>query len=195
LLWTVGQNNGEVRIGQEGQFIESYEFADGTVLTHDQLLQLSGSEISGTDGDDTLRGTSGNDTILGLAGRDRLFGGDGDDILDAGAGTGQFQSLYGQEGNDTYRYAQEDGRIFIDPRFEGAQDGINDTLLFEDLNSTDLTIAYIENPNAAIGNSIRLLWTVGQNNGEVRIGQEGQFIETYEFADGTVLTYDELVLL
>ena len=134
--------------------------------------------INGLAGDDILYGLTGNDTLLGATGRDRLFGGDGDDILDAGAGTGQFQFLYGEDGNDTYRYSQEDGLVFIDPRFEGAQDGASDRILFEDLNTADITIDYFQYSNADIGNAIILKWENEGNSGEVRICQ----LYTYDAA-------------
>jgi hypothetical protein len=39
------------------------------------------------------------------------------------------------------------------------------------------------------------LWDDGVNSGEFRVGQEGMFIEEFEFADGSTYTYDELLLL
>ena len=42
---------------------------------------LSGSDVDGGYGDDTINGTAGNDRLDGGHGEDRLFGGDGDDLL------------------------------------------------------------------------------------------------------------------
>ncbi len=71
--------------------IDSFEFADGTVLTTTELL-ARGFDLDGTDLDETIVGTNttdringygGNDTLLG--GNDTLLGGDGDDTLINGA--------------------------------------------------------------------------------------------------------------
>src|SRR3569623_747863 len=69
--------------------IQSFRFADGTVLTYAQLL-ARGFDIDGTNGNDTLTGTN-------LV--DRLYGGAGDDMLDGGTGA---DTMQGGTGNDTY---------------------------------------------------------------------------------------------
>ncbi|RTZ65716.1 MAG: hypothetical protein DSZ29_03910 [Aquificaceae bacterium] len=57
----------------------------------------SGSDIKGTEGDDTLKGGYNNDRIFGLGGNDSLKGRQGDDFLDGGAGN---DKLYGGRGDD-----------------------------------------------------------------------------------------------
>ena len=69
--------------------IDSFEFADGSVLTSADLL-ARGFDIDGTGDDDSLTGTSVDDRINGFA---------GDDILTAGAGA---DTLTGGEGSDTF---------------------------------------------------------------------------------------------
>ncbi|MEM7069987.1 MAG: discoidin domain-containing protein, partial [Pseudomonadota bacterium] len=185
LLWNDGSNSGELRIGLEGQTIESYQFADGTTFS-----SLTSEEFINRAKGLYLRGSEGDDTLVGLQGLDRLYGGDGDDDLDAGAGAGGFQYLYGEDGNDTYRYSKEDGKVFIGASTaETATSGTADRVVFSDLNLSDITIAYYDYGSAsAHGNSVRLLWDDGTNSGELRIGQEGHYIEEFQFADGTIIS-------
>lgn len=65
--------------------IDSFEFADGTTLTHTQLL-ARGFDIDGTEGDDTLVGTNTTDRITGRGGNDTLVGGQGADTMTGGSG-------------------------------------------------------------------------------------------------------------
>jgi len=193
MLWDDGSSSGEVRIGLEGQTIETYQFADGTTMTAQELLD-SITTITGTSGNDTLRGTGADDTIQGLDGIDRLFGGDGDDDLDAGAGGSSFQYLSGEDGNDTYRYSKEDGRVFIDTRGEGADQGTDDIFVFDDLNYEDFSFRFMQYSQSGIGNTLRMIWDDGTSSGEIRIGLEGQTIETFQFADGSTYTADDLLI-
>ncbi len=68
--------------------IDRFEFADGTILTYEQLL-ARGFDIEGTGGDDTLTGTSVADRLDGGAGNDTLRGGGGSDTYTWGRGSGQ----------------------------------------------------------------------------------------------------------
>ena len=92
--------------------IEEYEFADGTVWTHAQMLDRMDQrgtliEQSATGGDDILTGSGavdrlsggdGDDILMGRGGNDRLQGGIGNDILRGGDGA---DTLNGGDGNDT----------------------------------------------------------------------------------------------
>jgi Ca2+-binding RTX toxin-like protein len=104
--------------------MDQFLFADGTVLSRDELMaqkpaygigtpsndSLQGYEgvdvLSGDSGSDTLLGYGGNDVLLGGEGNDNLQGGDGDDVLDGSTGN---DSLNGGPGNDIYRFALGDG--------------------------------------------------------------------------------------
>lgn len=106
--------------------VERFHFADGTVLTLQQLLAsithaggsvgtetddfLEGSEssdsIQGGLGDDTIIAFSGDDVLSGGDGGDTLYGGNGNDLLDGGSGT---DSLVGGSGNDTYILGRDYG--------------------------------------------------------------------------------------
>jgi VCBS repeat-containing protein len=68
--------------------ISSFEFADGTVLTGNDLL-ARGFDLGGTAGDDTIYGTNTTDRINGGAGNDHLEGGAGSDTYLFGRGSGQ----------------------------------------------------------------------------------------------------------
>jgi Ca2+-binding RTX toxin-like protein len=89
--------------------IEFYRFADGTTLSHAQLLER-GFDIVGTLSGDVLAGTSVADRMLGLAGNDTLSSGDGDDVLDGGEGS---DVLQGGEGSDTYVFGVGSGHDVI----------------------------------------------------------------------------------
>jgi Ca2+-binding RTX toxin-like protein len=80
-----------------------------------ELIDLTPSEIIGTEGDDVLTGTNrrdlisglgGDDIIQGLAGNDQLFGGDGNDLIAAGDGNDTVEGnagrddIVGGDGND-----------------------------------------------------------------------------------------------
>lgn len=61
--------------------VNRFEFADGTVLTRQQIDELlnPGNIITGTAGNDSLFGTSLDERLIGLSGNDMLDGNDGDD--------------------------------------------------------------------------------------------------------------------
>lgn len=120
--------------------IEEIRFADGSVVTYQQLHQsfLTGGDgndvrtgfplndlLSGGLGNDSLRGVNGNDTLLGGAGDDWLHGGFGDDLLQGGAGN---DTLLGGAGSDTYLFGRGDGQDRID-NSEATADSL-DTLSF-----------------------------------------------------------------
>ncbi|WEI17166.1 type I secretion protein [Acinetobacter proteolyticus] len=105
--------------------ISTFKFADGSLLTQEQLLTGKAITLTGTaaneningfasndtidagDGNDTLNGNAGNDSLNGGNGDDRLNGGDGNDQLDGGQGNDVLNgnagsdSLNGGGGNDT----------------------------------------------------------------------------------------------
>jgi Ca2+-binding RTX toxin-like protein len=151
----------------------------------------SGDRILGLAGDDTLYGGTGDDMLFGNDGTDIVNGGTGNDVLDAGAGvTGAFQYLYGMAGDDTYVYSKDDKAVFIGGNAEAVTGGTADRVKFTDLNLKDVSFAFLDMSasSPANGNCLRITWTDGGTSGELRIGLEGQHIETYEFADGTTLS-------
>ncbi|WP_269633963.1 calcium-binding protein [Pelomonas sp. BJYL3] len=68
--------------------IDEFEFADGTVLSFNQLL-AKGLEAIGTEGDDLQSGTAFVDRFYATAGKDTLRGGAGSDVYDWSLGAGE----------------------------------------------------------------------------------------------------------
>jgi len=192
--------------------VDRFLFADGTVLTYRQLIDR-GFDIAGTTGDDELIGTSADDRIKGLGGDDTIYGGTGKDKIDGGEGD---DHLYGGIGNDTiYGSAGSDtidGGPGNDYVLGGAGD---DTYIF---NAGDGSKKIFDTAVEHEGNKIlfgagitpddlRLQLTVGGL--DILIGDNGDLIrfynidpnnvygthavDHYEFADGTVLTYRQLM--
>ncbi len=112
--------------------IENFQFADGTVLTYEQLLEkgfdLYGSGmVSGTNFADRIVGSDGADTLVGGAGNDTLVGGAGADTLDGGLGV---DTMSGCTGNDIY-VVDNAGEVITENLAEGTdtvQSGITYTL-------------------------------------------------------------------
>lgn len=81
--------------------IDRFEFADGTVLTHAELVARG---IEGVEpdvepgGQETLTGTNSADHLIGDSRDNKLFGLAGDDLLEGGSGN---DVLIGGDGNDT----------------------------------------------------------------------------------------------
>jgi Ca2+-binding RTX toxin-like protein len=171
-------------------------FANGGVLTHDQLRQqlevvvptagTPGDDvIQGTDDKDSLYGGGGNDTLYGLGGDDYLNGGDGDDQLYGGAGN---NVLEGGAGNDTYTI----GISSLD-RVVGLADADagSDTILF----AAGLTPAMVTNYQIS-GSDLMVFFLV---NGNIAGAVLEGFLATtngthiIEFSDGTRLTADNFL--
>ena len=80
---------------------------------------ISGKNIAGTDGNDTLHGENTPDTIYGKKGNDLLFGEDGNDTLSGDDGE---DMLYGGTGND-YLYGNSDNDILVGDDGDDVLDG------------------------------------------------------------------------
>lgn len=70
----------------------------------DVTLGDGNDRASGQLGNDVIRGEGGNDNLWGGRGDDVIYGGDGDDLL---GGVFDYNSLYGQAGQDTF--------VMVDP--------------------------------------------------------------------------------
>ena len=156
-------------------------------LGHDLLF--------GGDGDDVLFGdrtaldptpTNGGDDVLdGEAGNDNLFGDSGNDVLTGGIGS---DSLDGGAGQDTYVFNLGDGVDTIQDAV-----GEDNRLVFGDGVDAESVTLGIESGDT-------LLIRAGNASDVVRIAGFGvntpagtHPIDSFEFADGTVLTYSQLV--
>ncbi|MEW6740894.1 MAG: calcium-binding protein [Nitrospirota bacterium] len=156
--------------------VETFEFADGQILTYRQLID-KGLNFTGTESDYMLSGTDAPDHITTLGGDDIITGGPGNDTLEGGSG------------NDTYVFNLGDG---IDTINDIASEGAGNIIQFgEGITVSDLTLT-------ADGNT--LVIQVGQGGDALRL--EGfnpddvygsHIVETFGFADGTILSYDDLI--
>ncbi|WP_272490883.1 calcium-binding protein, partial [Mesobacterium pallidum] len=162
--------------------IELFRFDDGTELTHEELTArvwtpdatdqlLEGSRdaetLDGAAGNDTLRAKVGNDTLIGGAGNDWLEGGDDDD-------TYQFDAGFGQD------IVSDDGWDF---------NSESDVIAF----GAGLTLADMD--VRAQGDSLVITFAGSTDRVEVRgaINDSDQRIESYRFADGTVLSHADIM--
>jgi Ca2+-binding RTX toxin-like protein len=153
--------------------IETFQFADGTQLTHRQLLER-GFDLYGTDGQDFIEGTSAVDRIYGFGGDDTLNGGAADDTLDGGAGA---DLLRGGAGSDRYILASG----FGNDRIEDADPSGHDVdIVMIDGSAADFTA------HGADG-----LLTLTTNDAADRLtivwdADAGYGVERISFTDGTV---------
>jgi VCBS repeat-containing protein len=149
--------------------IDAVEFADGTIWSADYLTEKALQQdlhIQGSAGDDTLTGEGGNDTLAGGAGNDTLIGGGG---------------------NDTYVYNPGDG---VDTIIDTALPGEGNILSFGEGISAD---------SVSLGLGSLLIKT-GNPGDEIHIenfnpadAYGDHAIGTFQFADGTSLTYQQLI--
>ncbi len=89
--------------------ISHFEFADGTVLSYEQLLSR-GFDLTETPNADVINGTGADDQIDALASDDLVYGQDGNDTLD------------GSNSNDVYN-VDADGDVLIEDNYAG-QDSV-----------------------------------------------------------------------
>ncbi|HVJ01429.1 MAG TPA: calcium-binding protein, partial [Sphingomonas sp.] len=177
--------------------IEEVRFADGTVWTHAQLLAMSQAPTEGRDviygtsaadtlsggaGDDSINALGGNDTLNGDSGNDSLTGDVGDDTLTGGLGN---DSLTGNGGNDVYRFNAGDGQDTITDTA-----GIDRIELGADIATADVQVVQQGSANLVlrIGTSDRIVLAGALNTA-------GNAIEEVRFADGTVWTHAQLLVM
>ncbi|MCP4167672.1 MAG: tandem-95 repeat protein, partial [Chloroflexi bacterium] len=178
-------------------------FADGTTLTHDELLaqkpiygigSAEKDSLSGHEGTDVLQGAAGNDNLSGYAGDDVLDGGAGDDYIqgDAGnddisGGTGN-DDLHGGSGDDIFRFNLGDGEDTI----QAGNSGDSDTLAFgagivlDDLQLQKVDVYDLLIKVGETGDQVTLSSWYHPNYADRRMAQ-------VTFADGSTLTSDELL--
>ncbi|MEQ1622939.1 MAG: calcium-binding protein [Methylococcales bacterium] len=154
--------------------------------------------IYGDDGDDQLQGGGGNDILNGGTGNDKLLGEDGDDWL---SGSDGVDMLMGGAGNDTL-----EGGAGHDLYFYNLGDGI-DTI------NDHAEIVGVS--GVQVGNTLSFGIGIGQNDLSLGLGSllinlpggggihiEGfdpnnplanPVIDTFQFADGSLLPYSQLI--
>jgi len=139
-------------------------------------------ELVGYTGDDTLIGGSGDDALYAGIGNDVLFGGSGDDLLQGydgddflSGGTGN-DGVVGGAGNDRYVYSLGDGvDIFAD------SSGV-DTVYFGPGIELSSAAVFLSNGYLAF-----------QFNPTDVLYIQDNAVERYVFADGVVLTPDQIL--
>jgi Ca2+-binding RTX toxin-like protein len=123
------------------QTFASFQFADGSSLSWEELLQR-GFDLDGTEGDDSIVGTGMEDRIDGRAGNDQIWGLDGNDIIIGGTGT---DAMDGGLGDDTFIVRAGDAALpadgFIDAIESIADSGGSDTLRLEGRSRADVRFA------------------------------------------------------
>ena len=182
--------------------IETFAFADGTTLTQADLV-ARGFDLVGTAGNDSLNGGQTYRGIYGLDGEDVLTGGAIDNVLNGGSGndllfgaggidqffggTGDDQ-LLGGAGHDSYQFNLGDG---LDSISDSIEVGAPNRVLFGagfTASSVTLTTNFgqiLIRPGAAVEGVM-----IGANGSDA-LGFHA--VDNFEFADGTVLTYAELI--
>ncbi len=151
--------------------IDWFEFADGTRLSYEQLL-ARGIEIFGTSGANVIQGTAANDLIAGGEGNDVLIGGGGNDFLSGGKGADEYRIELGG-GSD----------IIVDAGIAGEANRI---VFGTGINATELALD-------EVGEDLLVNIGTGQDRIVIRRwATGGSKIETFQFADGTVLTRPEM---
>lgn len=170
-----------------GGLAASSTFALTVTAAPDQML-------AGTDSDDVLAGASGDDQLYGQTGNDRLSGSLGNDILDGGAGS---DILDGGTGNDTYVYDAGGDLDRI------SDSGGNDTLAFGDGLSFGKVAIRISEYNGSYTARLSVLDANGSEQSDqgidfaVSSDVSGMFvspIESFRFADGSIKTFDDLLI-
>lgn len=118
--------------------VRSFRFADGTVLTLNEILALADGRIGYQEGttdaevlkgsvaEDSIFASDGDDIIVARGGDDEAQGGGGDDLI---AGERGNDLLYGGSGSDTLVFNYGDGEDSIEDLFDG-EPGDVDTLSF-----------------------------------------------------------------
>ncbi|MBU2588384.1 MAG: hypothetical protein KJ872_09750 [Alphaproteobacteria bacterium] len=148
--------------------VEFFEFADGTVWTKRDVSNfLSG----GTSGDDVLVGTFQSDELNGLAGNDILRGGDGSDIYYFGIGYGQ----------DTIEETVTNANLA----------NFDQIVMNQGVLATDLT--FTRNGDAltiGIAGTTDTITVARQFDNY--IGRTDYDIEQLQFADGSIMTKEEI---
>jgi len=180
--------------------ITDYQFADGTIVTHADLVArglgiaptllanatVTGRVIAGGSGGDPLNGTSLNDLLHGGAGNDSLSGGSGADTLIGGTGDDQ---LDGGSGNDTYVYHAGDG---LDVVVDTAVVGEGNVLSFgSGIASADVRLM-VNGSSVVVGTGDPTQGVLLGNTRRNSITGTHD-IDRVETADGTVLSYADLL--
>lgn len=153
---------------------------------NDDIRGQGGADLLyGDNGNDTIQGGDDNDTIYGGAGTDTVWADGGNDTVYSGTGN---DALNGGEGADTFVFASGDGTDTVDD-YNGAAAG-------DDVVSFAAGIAPGDLIYARSGSD--LVITFNGNSDQITIKNQlgsttQRYVEKLQFANGTVITYDEMI--
>lgn len=162
-----------INILSTGETITIQDYFLSDAFEVERIVLDDGTEISLSDIASTLlpEGTDNADQLGGTSGDDTLNGSFGDDVLSGGAG------------DDTYIIGTGTGDDFI---FDNA--GADRVLFEDDISSSD--VAFFRDGNdliVEIGGFARTAVRIGD-----QFSLENSVVETFEFADGTIITADQV---
>ncbi|MRI55259.1 hypothetical protein D8770_14990 [Methylobacterium sp. DB1607] len=153
--------------------VENIVFEDGTSWSKDVMRQEA-LYASATNGNDIIDGFSTNDTIDGKA---------GDDLL------------RGLAGNDTYIYTGAiGGNVIIRDEAYSYQNSDADRLVFTDLNPADITVSRAEDSNDLVATVAATGKTITVSDQFSTAGAGWNFVEQFQFADGTTWSINEMAI-
>jgi Ca2+-binding RTX toxin-like protein len=153
-----------------------------TYALHATATDAAGVSAS-TDFQVTLQGVAGNDVLEGLGGNDTLRSGAGNDTLIGGTGN---DTLYGGAGNDTYIFNAGDGTdVIYDTNTNG---DVNTVVFGAGVNPADITLSLGSLlVNYGNGDALHIADFDPDN------AYQSQSITNFQFADGTLLSYADLI--
>ncbi len=153
---------------------------------NDVLFGLGGDDrVSGEQDDDVLRGGDGSDVLAGDMGNDSLEGESGDDVLYGGPGDDQ---LLGGDGADVYRFNVGDGADSIS---DSNAPGERSRVVFgPGITSSSINLSASFSQILVLPGSTTDALTIGASAEDV-FGPRA--VDRFEFADGSSITYTELV--
>jgi len=172
--------------GNSDYRIEQFTFADGSTMSHAQIMALA---TVGTSGNDTIYGDENANTIIGGAGDDTLYGRQGNDTLIGGPGN---DTLSGDGNDDTYVFNIGDGHDTI--REWGSNSwGGNDQIQF----GAGITAASLTVTEAANGNDLIITLNAADSITIINdtTGSSDYRVEQVRFDDGSTLSHAQLMNL
>ena len=194
--------------------INFLEFSNGEIANLDEIRRMSligsngddaisgytGSNniIEGEAGNDTLEGKEADDTLIGGDGDDKLYGNTGDDTLIGGKGD---DLLEGGMGDDVYIYNKGDGNDTILNKYDWMPNTTNnDTLRFgEGISKDDLIVTRVP-INKEYEEFGDFVISFKKSDGSITLkdmlrldwANENNIIQTFEFANGDKLSFNDI---
>lgn len=159
-----------------------------TASSGDDRIMAGGGDdfISVGDGDNAIFAGAGDDLIFAGTGFDLVEAGEGNDVLSTGTGN---DLLSGGAGDDTYYFNVGDGTLTINDLADGS--GGNRIVFGENITPDDLLLK-------ADGST--LVIEIGTGGDNIRLNNlvpsdayGPHAVERYEFSDGSILSYSQLL--